>query len=399
MLTKTKKMKTSSTTRKMKTTNFYCSQKWTWLGVDLEKKSAQSCCTAEPSRVDIKWLKQNSGQLFNTPLLQQERQLMLDNQPVASCESSCWRPERNGVASRRLIEQSFNPTHTELTASPEILNIIFGSTCNLTCSYCCKQYSSAWLHDIATAGTYLDQERFTINNFDRVLLQLSQPELSTSVDFEFLLAESSQFKNLKQVRISGGEPFLYNSLPVLLDQVGTAAEVVINSGLGVNPDRFARQLDRITHVDNLEITVSAENIDRFYEFNRYGNSYENFLCNLNAIKERNIRITFNSVISNLTVFGLADFVAEFGDYPIHYSFCSDPDFLAPNVLDSASIEQLATELDQSKLPVKEQLVASLYQPNTRDQQENLSIYLKEFARRRSLDLAIFPVSMLQWLSI
>jgi organic radical activating enzyme len=383
----------------MTTTNFYCSQKWTWLGVDLEKKSAQSCCTAESSRVDIKWLKKNPGQLFNTPLLQQERQSMLDNQPVPSCESSCWRPERNGVASRRLIEQSFNPTHTELTSSPEILNIIFGSTCNLTCSYCCKQYSSAWLHDIATAGIYLDQERFTINNLDRVVLQLSQPELTASVDFEFLLAESSQFENLKQVRISGGEPFLYNSLPVLLDQVGTAAEVVINSGLGVNPDRFARQLDRITHVDNLEITVSAENINQFYEFNRYGNSYENFLRNLNAIKERNIRITFNSVISNLTVFGLVDFVSKFGDYPIHYSFCSDPDFLAPNVLDTTSIEQLATQIDQSELPVKDELIRSLYQPNTREQQENLSIYLKEFARRRSLDLAIFPVSMLQWLSI
>jgi organic radical activating enzyme len=383
----------------MKTTNFYCSQKWTWLGVDLEKKSTQSCCTAEPSRVDIKWLKKNPGQLFNTPLLQQERQSMLDNQPVLSCESSCWRPERNGVASRRLIEQSFNPTHTELTASPDILNIIFGSTCNLTCSYCCKQYSSAWLHDIATAGPYLGQERFTINNFDRVLLQLSQPELRTSVDFEFLLAESSQFKNLRQVRISGGEPFLYNSLPALLDQVGTAAEVVINSGLGVNPDRFARQLDRITHVDNLEITVSAENINQFYEFNRYGNSYENFLCNLNAIKERNIRITFNSVISNLTVFGLADFVAEFGDYPIHYSFCSEPDFLAVNVLDSTSIDQLVKRIDQSQIAIKDQLIESLYGPATREQQENLSVYLKEFARRRNLDLAIFPRSMLQWLSI
>lgn len=396
---KTRKTTSSTTTRKMTTTNFYCSQKWTWLGVDLEKKSVQSCCTAESSRVDIKWLNQNPGQLFNTPLLQQERQLMLNNQPVPSCESSCWRPERNGIASRRLIEQSFKPTHTEVTASPEILNIIFGSTCNLTCSYCCKQYSSAWLHDIATLGTYLDQERFTINNFDRVLLQLSQPELNTSVDFEFLLAESSQFKNLKQVRISGGEPFLYNSLPKLLDQVRTATKVVINSGLGVNPTRFADQLDRITHVDNLEITVSAENLNQFYEFNRYGNSYENFLCNLNAIKERNICITFNSVISNLTVFGLVDFVNKFGDYPIHYSFCSDPDFLASNVLDSTSIEQLAIQIDQSILPVKEQLVASLYRPNTRIQQKNLSIYLSEFVRRRKLDLAIFPASMLQWLSI
>lgn len=382
----------------MTTTDFYCSQKWTWLGVDLEKKSSQSCCTAEPSRLDINWLKQNPGQLFNTPLLQQERQLMLNNQPVPSCEASCWRPERNGVASRRLIEQSFKKTHSGLTSSPTVLNVIFGSTCNLTCSYCCKQYSSAWLNDIDKNGGYLDQERFIINNYDKVLLQISQPELSNSQNFELLLTEAKQFEHVNQMRISGGEPFLYNSLPALLDGV-TADEIVINSGLGVNPDRFIRQLDKIKHIDNLEITVSAENIDQFYEFNRYGNSYKNFLQNLDSIVERNIRVTFNSVISNLTVFGIVDFVNRFAEHPIHYSFCSDPDFLAPNVLDNDSVEKLVESIGQSELPIKEKLISSLYQPNTREQQENLSKYLKEFARRRGLDLAIFPRSMLQWLSI
>jgi hypothetical protein len=79
--------------------------------------------------------------------------------------------------------------------------------------------------------------------------------------------------------------------------------------------------------------------------------------------------------------------------------CYDPDFLAVNVLDSNSVDQLAIKIDQSRIPIKDDIIKSLYSPNSRIQQENLSTYLSEFARRRNLDLAIFPKSMLQWLSI
>jgi molybdenum cofactor biosynthesis enzyme MoaA len=383
----------------MTTDSYYCSQKFTWLSVDLEKKLTQSCCQADLTKIDVTWLKQNPGRLFNTPLLLQERQSMLDNQPVASCENACWSPERNNVISRRIIDQSYKKTHLTVESTPEILNIAFGSTCNLTCSYCCKTYSSAWGQDLTKNGAYLDDDRFKMNDQDRILLKLSQSEISESGNFTFLLDEVSKFIDTPLIRISGGEPFLYNGLSSLLTKLENCKNVTIHTGLGVNQDRFCRQLDKIQHIENLTLSVSAENIDKFYEFNRYGNSYENFKNNLNEIKSRNIKLSFNSVVSNLTVFGLPDFVDEFNDYTIHYSPCYDPDFLAVNVLDSDSIDQLAKRIDQSQIAIKDQLIESLYSAATREQQENLSVYLKEFARRRNLDLAIFPRSMLQWLSI
>lgn len=378
---------------------FYCSEKFTWLSVDLEKKLTQSCCEADLSTVDLTWLKNNPGKLFNTPLLLKERQLMLDNQPVPSCEKACWQPERNSMISRRLAKQSYKKTHLEVEATPEILNITFGSTCNLTCSYCCKIYSSAWRQDIVKNGPYLDNDRFNINQQDQILLKLSQKEISDSSSFTFLLDEAINLSNDLEIHITGGEPFLYNSLLPLLAQLENCKHIKIHTGLGVNYDRFCRQLDKIQHVNNLELSVSAENINKLYEFNRYGNSYENFQNNLNEIKSRNIELTFTSVVSNLTIFGLSEFVDEFSDYPIHYSYCRDPDFLEVNVLDSTSIDQLANQIDQSQILIKNELIKSLYSPNTRIQQENLSTYLFEFAQRRNLDLAIFPKSMLQWLSI
>lgn len=370
--------------------SYYCSQKFTWLNVDLEKRLTHSCCTADPARIDLTWLRKNPGQLFNTPLLQEERKAMLANQPVASCEY-CWRMERQDLPSRRTIENSTERTHTNIDSVPETLNISFGSTCNLTCSYCCKQYSSAWLKDIDENGPYLDQDRFRITVVDRVLQNLSQKEVNSSLDFQLLLNEVSGFESAKQLRIAGGEPFLYNALPDLLSKLIHIPDISINTGLGVNPDRFRRQLDKIPHT--VEINISAENVGKFYEFNRYGNTYDNFLENFNSIKERGFPIAFNSVVSNLTIFGLAEFVEEYSEYPIHYSLCSDPDFLAPNVIDSYSLENLLSV-------IKTQTVCNaLTMPSTREQQENVSRYLKEFAQRRSLDLAIFPGSMLQWLSI
>lgn len=380
-------------------TNFYCSQKFTWLSVDLEKKLTQSCCQSDLSKIDLTWLKNNPGKLFNTPLLLEERQAMLDNKPVVSCENACWRPEKNNVISRRIIDHSYEKTHVNLESSPEILSITFGSTCNLTCSYCCKTYSSAWGQDIVNNGSYLDHERFKMHDQDRIILKLSQKEIAGSGNFTFLLDEVSKFTNTLLIRITGGEPFLYNSLLSLLTKLENCKNITIHTGLGVNHDRFCRQLDKIQHIKNLELSVSAENINKFYEFNRYGNSFENFKTNLTEIKSRNIKLSFNSVVSNLTIFGLSEFVDEFDSNPIHYSPCYDPDFLAVNVLDSASIDQLAIKIDQSRISIKDEIIKSLYSPATQEQQKNLSTFLFEFARRRNLDLAIFPESMLQWLSI
>lgn len=379
--------------------NFYCNKKFTWLSVNLEKKLISSCSDAFPARIDLTWLRANPGRIFNTPWLQQERLDMLNHRPAKSCETACWIPERNNLVSLRLLENGTIPSHTDIEATPEFLNVVFGSTCNLTCSYCCKQFSSAWLQDIKQNGPYLDQDRFKITNIDRVVSSLSQNEIRESENFNLLTDELSKLNGVKKIRIGGGEPFLYNGLVAFLDRFPTAELISINTGLGVNHSRFCRELDKIKTTSNLELNVSAENISQLYEFNRYNNSYENFVNNLTAIQERNIKITFNSVLSNLTIFGLPDFVEQYGQYLIHYVPCLDPDFLAPNVLDSESKEFVINQIKNSNISIKDQLITSIVTDCTDEQRQNLSAYLKQYAQRRNLDLAIFPKSMLQWIGV
>jgi organic radical activating enzyme len=381
--------------------NFYCSQKFTWLGIDLEKKLSYSCCSAKSSNIDVSWLKQNPGNLFNTPELQKDRIDLLDNKPVSSCNTACWIPESKGMQSRRMSMKSYIKTHTEIsTTTPESLNIILGSMCNLTCSYCCKEYSTAWARDILNNGIYLDETRYKLTTNDRLLLKFSQREHKEFDGYNTLIDEISNLGYVKKIFITGGEPFLYNGFIELLNNLHTADTVLFYTGLGVDSKRLQKQLKKITNIDNIEIRVSAENINKFYEFNRYGNSYDNFVNNLAEIKKQGFNLSFSSVLSNLTVFGIGDFCQQFPENYKDYQLCNDPNYLSINVLDDASKEIAVQSIKNSDIVNKDEILTSILQPCTDQQRQKLSIYLNEFVNRRhDLSLDIFPKSMLKWLNI
>ena len=371
--------------RKMKTIkDYYCSQKFWWITVEPERRSIASCCAATPDKIDLIWLRNNSGQLFNIPVLQADRQQMLDNQPVASCEDTCWRAERAGLPSRRTTMGSTVKTHTDVLSIPSTLHINLGSDCNLTCSYCTKQYSTAWLRDIDKNGPYLDEDRFTINNNDRIVLKLGQKAIKESSSYQLIIDEIRNIKTANQIEISGGEPFLYNGLTELVASL--TGPVDIFTGLGVDTKRMERILDTLP--DTVTFTVSAENVDRLYEFNRYGNTWENFLRNLELIQKR-FSYRFCTVVSNLTVHGLQQFRQEFGTDNDLINFCTDPDYLSASVLDPDSKVIYSHQMPD--------LVDTLAVEPTAEQKQKAKQYIYRFAEIRNLKLRNFPYHFINWL--
>jgi hypothetical protein len=105
-----------------------------------------------------------------------------------------------------------------------------------------------------------------------------------------------------------------------------------------------------------------------------------------------------SVISNTTVFGLEQFATDFEQYKIEYQFCYDPDYLAVNVLDSQTKQQLITQYEHSKIDIKDQLLTALSCNSTVDQQNNFIKYITQFASRRNLDMNVFPDSLNNWIN-
>lgn len=375
----------------------YCSQKFWWFGVDIEKQETTSCCTATADRIDVEWVTQHPGQLFNTNNLKNDRQMLLDNNRPSSC-SVCWQAEDRGIPSRRQLSDSQVKTHTDLNSTPRSLNIIIGSDCNLTCSYCCKQFSSAWANDLVVNGEYQvgSPNRYSMTQKDKVIYKLSQKEIMRSKTRDMLLDEIALLP-AEKIMITGGEPFLNLDLSNLVVNAVCSKSLEIWTGLGVNTQRLVNEIEKIKATPNISIVISAENIESYYEFNRYGNSYEKFLTNLEVIKQSGIPFKFAATISNITLFGLSDFINAFGDYKIMFNICNDPEFLSINVLDDTSKHKLTKSLANTKVKIPD-IIKGMNVPCSQHQQQETAIFIKEFASRRNLSLDIFPESFIEWIN-
>jgi organic radical activating enzyme len=383
--------------------NFYCSQKFWWLSLDLEKLKTMSCCSATPTKIDFDHINQHPGSLFNSPEIIAERQLMLSNQPVSSCSATCWIPESKSQVSRRIVMKSYLPTHTATTTSPESLNIIVGSDCNMTCIYCCKYYSSAWARDINNHGDYsvtTNDDRYTLNNTDRVLLKLGQKDIKNNRFNETLLNEISQLtesSTLKEIFISGGEPFLYLGLEELVLKLsGSRIPINIVSGLGVNSERFQKEIIKLNKIAKIKLVISAESTDTWYELLRYGNTWKQFEKNIEILKQHNIAYNFRATISNLALLNIDDFISYAKDVDICWSTCTDPEFFAVNLLDDITKAKLKEKVAIYPLQLQE-IINSVTNEFLPDQKSNLNMYLKEFTQRRNIDLKSFPSHFVKWI--
>ena len=98
--------------------DYYCSYKFKYLKIDLVSNKTLNCHAAKSHAIDFDWLGKNPGQLFNTDVNVDERQMMLLNQRNTSCEQNCWPLEDKGAVSPRLWQHGQIKTHTDVYAQP-----------------------------------------------------------------------------------------------------------------------------------------------------------------------------------------------------------------------------------------------------------------------------------------
>lgn len=385
--------------------DYYCSNKFTFLKIDFEKQTTYNCHAATPHRVDFAWLKNNPGQLFNIPINMAERELMLDNQRNPSCEQNCYPAEDRGQISTRMLQSTVDRQYTEVLTQPRQVDLTLFSECNLTCSYCCKEYSSAWRNDLLKNGSYelpgyAEQNRLKLLPIDIISSKISQKEKATAPKIKLLFNQLYEIQqHIKILTITGGEPFLNNLLPELLEKFKTIPRINLFTGLGVNSDRFKRILSTVKQYKNITLCISAESTDKNYEFNRYGMSWSEFLERVQIIRDCQLNFEFHCTISNLTVLGFADFYKLYQNVKMHIDFVHHPDFMSAGNLDAKTKQHVVRELTpyQSDANVQKilQTVTSNYVSDS--QRSTMSAWLKQFAERRQLDMAMYPKTFLDWL--
>jgi organic radical activating enzyme len=384
--------------------DYYCSYKFKYLKIDLVSNATYNCHAAKQHTIDFQWLSKNKGNLFNTDINVSERNMMLNNQRNRSCEEICWPLEDQGAISPRLWQNGQIKTHTKVYTQPEILEIKLNDNCNLSCSYCCKEYSSAWRRDLLNNGDYkvdTGDVRYQLTSRDKIMIKVSQQEVKNTTQFHQLVSEIKSFApGLKEIVVTGGEPLLDNQLFDVLDAVSNSSAVInIYTGMGVDVKRFQRMLDKIKQMPTAMISVSAECTDKFYEFNRYGNLWTEFVNKIELLQKSGIEFRFSTAISNLTVFGLTSFIKYFNDQRIGLVFINQPSMMAPYVLDVDSKQQIMQDIQSLPDHYQTQIAQSIQADPSETQRQQMSEFLKEYVVRRNLDINIYPQSFLEWLDI
>ena len=376
--------------------DYYCSQKFDWLAIRLYDGYVTSCCKAEHDQLTLADLEKDPQGFFNWPQLIKERELMLDNQRVSGCEAACWRFEDLGLSSRRT--QTQHQRYQGTRHLPRVLTIETSNTCNLTCVYCCKDFSSTWRRNIIDNGNYNVpgyQDRYNVTVTDQALHKSSQKLLDQTKIGKLI---QNQIENnsdqVETLMLTGGEPLLYTGLESLLNRF-TGKEIILYTGLGVPSSRLKHVLP-LLEKHNVKVSISAENTNQHHEFNRYGYSYANFVYNVNMLRQH-CKIQFGSVISNVTLFDFANFALLHADDDIMINYAHDPGFFLANLIDDHSRREITAKLEDIPQSFAQDIIAAMHIETVNDQRPALNNFLRKFAETRNLSLDIFPKNFLTWI--
>jgi len=211
-----------------------------------------------------------------------------------------------------------------------------------------------------------------------------------------------QSKNIKAMTITGGEPFLYYNFENFIDSVKTIPKIKIITGLGVNFERLKKILNVLKKYPNIELRISGETTGAFYEFNRYGNTWSSFVNSIELIRSLQIKYSFLTTYSNLTVLDFVNFNSFFTAEEKIFNVVSHPDFMKIHVLDDSTKYNLIKEIKNSSFSnyqSSNHILNFLQEEPTVGQKQNLEIFLKEFSKRRAIDLTFLPSSFRKWVNL
>lgn len=378
--------------------DYYCSAKFTELQINVQSRLLYNCCKAYPERISVEWMEANPGRLFHTDTMLEDRALMLDNKPCASCHHGCYKYELQGLQSKRLLtknkQQISNPD-----APLKTLQIILSTDCNLACIYCTPQLSSTWANEIEKHGSYtLNGQSIENDSWTTLWSRMKQKSRSTeSKFFDLVLNEIHLAKELNHIAFLGGEPLLNNQLIQSMDHVSDKT-ISITTGLGVSDTRLKSILEKVKG-KKIKFNISAESTGKYFEFIRYGLRWSDLQNRIEMISKAGHEVKLLSVLSNLSLLDIHNFYKIYNErYPIEIQYLAGRNFLLPHVMDDKSKkacrENLAP-LEDLAIP----LLNSIKEDPTDHDRNNLASYLTQLASRRKLPIDFLPKHFLDWAGI
>ena len=357
----------------------FCGAKWYNATIWLGSGQTTSCHHPLPHAIDVDEIKHNPKALHNTQKKKMEREQMQRGERPSGCEY-CWKIEdigRDNISDRvykTVIYEDEDLSHAFRTPAREdfdlqTLEIAFDRTCQFACSYCNPAFSSTWVKDIRTNGSYTNlvsdgRNHFTHAHDSSQLYRFG--EVNPYVEAFHKWWETDLHRTLKELRITGGEPLMSGETWKLIEWFKTnkgksSTRLAINSNLGtdVDVDRLLDAIDGVTidlYTSNEAMGLQAEYIRDGLIFDDWANNVERLLdsgkfrglhlmCTINALCLDSLDQMLECVLQWKT---------EYGKDSINFSLniLRFPSFQSPLVLPdnlrTSYKQQLQTWLDNNK---------------------------------------------------
>ena len=242
----------------------------------------------------------------------QTKQNMLEHKPGIGC-NVCYDLEVNtkgfDIISDRVfylkelktVDKTLYDTPTNFDLHK--IDIRWSNVCNFGCVYCSPEYSSKLATEMGVTIIEPDTDRIQ--------------EMK-----ELIFNNAGQ---LKHVYMAGGEPLLMKEnleLLEILKQKNPTVNLRVNTNLSkVN----TRVFEAICEFPNVHWTVSIDELDKEFEYIRYGSKWEDFLDNLTTISKLNHKISFNMLhhlLNYMSIFDCIRFLQNLGFH--NNSFIAGP---------------------------------------------------------------------------
>jgi organic radical activating enzyme len=246
----------------------FCLAKWDQVTMHLHTGMTHSCHHPAPHKVNLEDLKRNPTAIHNSTQKLQERTAMLCGDRPSPC-NYCWKMEDanpDAISDRYLKSANLFSNNFDLIASsgtgasyiPSYVEVSFSNACNLKCTYCGPTFSSKWQQEqeqnenIALYDLNSKERSWNYHNLDYLKsideLPYKNSEHNPYVD-AFWKWWPELRKNIKHLRITGGEPLMAKDTFRLLDELQKNPipdlEFSLNTNLNAPEKNWQQLLDFI----------------------------------------------------------------------------------------------------------------------------------------------------------
>jgi MoaA/NifB/PqqE/SkfB family radical SAM enzyme len=280
-------------------TGTICSFMWSGLEIDA-KGEFRPCCVFEGILTDSTGqnfnIRKNSlDEVLNCRDLKELRSQMLSGKRPTAC-ANCWSQQDAGIVNthRHSSNQMNTLDSSRLSTDAESLQsvgIALGNTCNLKCRICGPWASSSWASDeIKRIGK-------TNSSWEHQLLkQGAWPRKSP----EFWDNIAHHFKQVKNINIYGGEPFMAPENQKLLETLAAFDHhknicISYNTNGTVFPENY---IDIFKKFKKIILKFSIDDINDRFDYQRKNANWHQVVDNVNRFREiSNVTCSINCTVS------------------------------------------------------------------------------------------------------